>query len=111
MSSDITRPTIHGCVSMLNFTADHRSKSTTITWTPPTAIDNADPSPKVTQLYGPKIGDTLVGSAIVKYQAIDDSGNPSSVCVMILYVHGTSIVRDWQIICYLLSLLLTVGKK
>ena len=88
MISDITPPILIDCISTLNFTADSRLQSTTITYTAPTATDNADPSPTVTQLLGPNSGDTLEGSAIVKYQARDEAGNPSNVCVMTLNVYG-----------------------
>jgi len=96
--ADIESPELTGCVQTLTFTADYKLRSTTATWSPPTAVDNVDGVVNVTKLSGPEQGDIIEDEVDATYQATDSSGNPTDVCSIKLKVNGTS-VRILIILC------------
>ncbi|MBI1287931.1 MAG: HYR domain-containing protein, partial [Flavobacteriales bacterium] len=73
--SDNSDPTLIGCPSDINITANSNDCSPSVTWTEPTADDNC--SATVSSNYSP--GDNFpVGTTTVTYTATDPSGNSVS---------------------------------
>jgi hypothetical protein len=77
---------------VLTFHAAKGKTTAVIQYDIPTASDNVDPSPEVTKILGPDSGDTLDANDIdfVEFQAIDNVGNVSPLCLYVLQVDGKS---------------------
>ncbi|MFT5105485.1 MAG: hypothetical protein ACI8XO_004703 [Verrucomicrobiales bacterium] len=73
---DGTNPTIVGLSGNLSFPSVGASCEAMISWTAPTAADNLDPAPTITQTNGPTSGATVtVGVYTIEYTAEDCAGN------------------------------------
>jgi len=74
---DTTVPSISGCPSDITQDNDTGVCNAVVTWIPPTATDNCDPSPALTSTHVP--GDTFpVGTTTVTYTATDACSNTST---------------------------------
>jgi hypothetical protein len=74
---DTTASTISNCPTNITQPNDAGVCNAVVTWTPPTANDNCDPSPTFTSTHSP--GDTFpVGTTTVTYTATDACGNTST---------------------------------
>ncbi|XP_060606330.1 sushi, von Willebrand factor type A, EGF and pentraxin domain-containing protein 1-like isoform X2 [Ruditapes philippinarum] len=86
-------PTFNDCVGtkVLTFPAAKGKTTAVIQYDIPTASDNVDPSPEVIKIRGPDSGDTVDASDIeyVEFQAMDDVGNVSPLCLYVLQVDVT----------------------
>ena len=72
--TDKEAPVFYGIFSNISQNTDVNSSTATVTWTQPTASDNADEGVNVTSSYNP--GDTFpIGTTTVTYTATDPYGN------------------------------------
>ena len=82
VQEDSEPPQINGCPQSAIYTIPHRTTARIITWTEPTATDNSNTEPAVTQTH--QSGNSFpVGTTRVTYTFTDQSGN-DALCSFVL---------------------------
>ncbi|XP_033099723.1 uncharacterized protein LOC117103263, partial [Anneissia japonica] len=90
-------PEIQNCPVDQSVDTDIGSSSATVTWTPPTAIDNSNVNPTLTATIEPGT-EFNIGTTTVQYIARDSSGN-TAICSFMVTVIGIIDMVDPEITC------------
>ncbi len=78
---DDTKPVLHNCPANISKAMESGQCGAIVTWTSPSAADNCDANPSVTQTSGQTSGSFFnEGTQTIEYKATDLEGNESLVC-------------------------------